>query len=127
MQFMPSMTGKHWEKWDADNPLLNKLTRKTVEQSCILSIFRVRFNFYAAKYQLKKRSSKRRMSSIRRALSPSPPRPKGRERRAKDARVPNAVAVPFAMLEDIYTKRIEFDKKDPKGPEQLVLKTGMCS
>ena len=34
---------------------------------------------------------------------------------------------PFALLKDIYAKRIEFDKKDPKGPEQLVLKIGMCS
>ena len=39
----------------------------------------------------------------------------------------NAVAVPFAILRDVYAKRIEFDKRDPKGPEQAVLKTGICS
>jgi hypothetical protein len=39
----------------------------------------------------------------------------------------NAVQVPFVLLQDIYAKRIEFDKRDPKGPEQDVLKTGMCS
>lgn len=34
---------------------------------------------------------------------------------------------PFTLLADIYLKRIEFDKKDPKGPEQLVLKNGLNS
>jgi hypothetical protein len=28
---------------------------------------------------------------------------------------------------DVYAKRIEFDKRNPKGPEQMVLKNGMCS
>jgi len=49
MQFLPRMAGGHWEKWDVTNPALSKLTRKTVEQSCILSIFRVRFNFYVTR------------------------------------------------------------------------------
>jgi hypothetical protein len=28
---------------------------------------------------------------------------------------------------DIFINRIEFDKKDPKVPEQAVLKSGICS
>jgi hypothetical protein len=40
---------------------------------------------------------------------------------------PDAAFVPFALIVDIFMKRIEFDKKDPKGPEQAVLKSGICS
>ena len=33
MQFLPRMAGGRWEKWDADNPLLNKITRKTISRA----------------------------------------------------------------------------------------------
>jgi hypothetical protein len=39
---------------------------------------------------------------------------------------PDAV-YPFTLIAEIYDKRIEFDKRDPKGPEQAVLKGGMNS
>ena len=34
---------------------------------------------------------------------------------------------PFLPIADVYLKRIEFDKKDPKGPEQLALKIMLTS
>jgi len=135
MQFLPSMTGGHWEKWDADNPLLNKLTRKTVEQSCILSIFPVRFNFYADApfYALPYRQADGVILYPRMGY--------GYYARddvlnafdwCKKFKIPiekaviveeanffhpakDAVQIPFALLEDIYAKRIEFDNAIQKG------------
>ena len=146
MQFLPSMKGGRWEEWNLDNSMLGKLTKKYIEQSCILSIFRVRFCFFteAPFYPLPWRHAdgvilyprvgygyymrddvlaaiawcKKFKIPVEKALI------------TEEANffhpAPDAV-YPFTPIADAYMKRIECDKKDPKGPEQLVLKLAINS
>jgi hypothetical protein len=149
MQFLPSMAGGRWEKWNADDDatkhLLNKLTRKTVEKSCILSVFRVRFNFYsdAPSYPLPYRMKDGTILYPRMGYGYAfdwcrkNKIPTERAVIIEEANffhpAPEAVQAvkegkgPFALLKDVFDKRIEFDKADPKGPEQDVLKKGINS
>jgi hypothetical protein len=146
MQFMPSMAGGWWEKW-YEQSLTCQIDQEDNRASCILSIFRVRFNFYvdAPFYALPYRLPDNAIlyprmgygyymrDDVLNALDwcKKYKIPVDKAVIIEEANffhpAPDAVQVPFALLQDIYVKRIEFDKKDPKGPEQSVLKTGMCS
>jgi hypothetical protein len=149
MQLVPSMTRGHWEKLEGE--AARELTKRPgierIEQSCILSIYRVRFNFYADApfYALPYRLPDSvilypRMGSgyyVRNDVLNAIDWcrkfkiPIEKASIVEEANVfhPSAIAMPgpFALIADIYAKRIEFDKKDPKGPEQSVLKGGINS
>ena len=137
MQFLPSMKEGRWEKTGQ----LKTFTQKQIEQSCILSIFRVTFCFYkeAPFFPLPYRLAdgvilypkvgsgyymrddllaaiawcKKFKVSVSKALIIDEA---NFFHPAKDA------GCPFVPISDAYMRRIEFDKKDPKGPEQLALK-----
>ena len=134
MQSLPSMKGGHWKKCETATP-------KEIERSCILSIFRVKFCFYvdAPFYPLPFR--------LHDGVILYPRTGNGFYMRddvltaiawCKKFKVPvekaliieeanffhpakDAVYL-FKPIAVAYMKRIEFDKKDPKGPEQLALK-----
>jgi hypothetical protein len=145
MQSLPSMVGGRWEK--IEDKKARDLTRtKRIFDSSILSIYRVRFNFYtdASFYPLPVR--------LPNGVILYPRIGYGYYMRddllnaidwCRTYRIPIKIALiieeanlfhpavdapyPFTLIADIYDKRIEFDKRDPKGPEQAVLKGGMNS
>jgi hypothetical protein len=134
MQFLPSMAGGHWEKLEDKAAIDLTRTPKKIFDSCILSIFRVRFNFYvdASWYPLPFRLANGTILYPRMGY--------GYYMRddllnaidwCRKYKIPikNALIIeeanffhpaedavcPFNLIPDIYDKRIEFDKRDPKG------------
>jgi len=155
MQFLPSMRGGRWEQETPDTALKSQRDTllKRIERCSILSIFKVRFEFYkpAPFYPLPYRlengcilypqtgygyymrddvlaaiawchkfgvsPQKALIVEVANWFHPS-------EEAEKDLREGRG---PFAPVAEAFKMRLEFDKKDPNGPEQLAIKLAINS